>query len=137
MLSINRTGHILIQLLLRLISQPLIGILNLRIVIMTQIIVLKVKALVDQHLPTVRLTKRQRKTELKSWITTVIVKALSEHDFFFRKFVQEKNPEIKAQFHTLFKTYRNSIITLCRKSKSNYFTNYFNQNFTCIKSGLV
>ena len=26
---------------------------------------LKVKALVDQHLPTVRLTKRQRKTQLK------------------------------------------------------------------------
>ena len=112
MLSRNRTGHILIQLLLRLISQPLIRILNLRNV-MTQIIVLKVKALVDRHLPTVRLTKRQRKTELKSWITTVIVKALSEHDFFFCKFVQEKNPEIKAQFHTLFKTYRNSIITLC------------------------
>ena len=84
----------------------------------------------DQHLPTVRLTKRQRKTQLKPWITTGIVKAISKRDFFFSKFVQEKNPEIKAQFHTLFKTYQNSIVTLCRKSKSNYFTNYFNQNST-------
>ena len=73
----------------------------------------------DWHLPTVRLTKRQRKTQLKPWITTGIVKAISKRDFFFRKFVQEKNPEIEAQFHTLFKTYRNSIVTLCMKSKSN------------------
>ena len=84
----------------------------------------------DQHLPTVRLTKRQRKTLLKLWINTGIVKAISKRDFFFHKFVQEKNPEIKAQFHTLFKTYQNSIVTLCRKSKSYYFTNYFNQNST-------
>ena len=65
---------------------------------------LKVKALADRYLPTVRLTKRQCKTQLKPQITTGIVKAISKRDFFFRKFVQEKNPEIKAQFHTLFKT---------------------------------
>ena len=46
---------------------------------------LKIKALVDRHLPIVRLTKRQRKTQLKPWITTGIVKAISKRDFFFRK----------------------------------------------------
>ena len=88
------------------------------------------KVLLDRHLPTVRLTKRQRKTQLKPWITFGIIKSICKRDFYFRKFLQAKNPEIKTQFHVQYKSYRNLIVTLCRQSKSNYFTKYFNQNST-------
>ena len=90
----------------------------------------KMKVLLDRHLPTVRLTKRQRKTQLKPWITSGIIKSICKRDFYFRKFLQAKNPEIKTQFHVQYKSYRNLIVTLCRQSKSNYFTKYFNQNST-------
>ena len=33
----------------------------------------KIKGLLDLHLPTVRLTKRQLKTQLKPWITSGII----------------------------------------------------------------
>ena len=99
MLSINRTGHILIQLLLVLISQPILEDCNHDPNICFNAFDLKVKALVDRHLPTVRLTKKQRKTQLKPWITTGIVKVISKRDLFFRKFVQEKkNLKLKPNF---------------------------------------
>ena len=90
----------------------------------------KMKALLDRHLPTIRLTKRQRKTQLKPWITPGIIRSIARRNFFHRKFIQAKCPETKSQFLTQFKAYRNLIVTLCRQSKSNYFTAYFNQHST-------
>ena len=90
----------------------------------------KFKAILDRHLPTVKLTKRQIKTKSKPWITSGIIKSMSKRDFFLRKFIQAKDPTSKTNFHNSFKTYRNLIVTLCRNSKSNHFTNYFNQYFS-------
>lgn len=87
------------------------------------------EALLGQHLPTVSLTKRQHKTRTP-WITSVMAKSISKHGFYFRKFFHKKMPEIKAQFHIQFTTYQNFIVSLCRKSNSYYFINFFNQNLT-------
>ena len=87
----------------------------------------KVNGLLDRHLPTRRLTKRQIKTKSKPWITPGILKSITKRDFYLRKFIKTKNPIIKANFHKLFKSYRNMIVSLCRRSKSNHFTGYFNQ----------
>ena len=86
------------------------------------------KVLVDRHVPTVRLTKRQIKTKLKPWITPGILKSISKRNFFHKKFIKAKNPETKARFSALFKSYRNSIVTLTKRSKSNHYTKYFNKH---------
>ena len=88
----------------------------------------KMKVLIDRHVPTVKLTKRQIKTKLKPWITPGILKSISKRNFFHKKFVKAKNPEAKARFSALFKSYRNSIVTLTKRSKYNHFTKYFNKN---------
>ena len=88
----------------------------------------KVKVLVDRHVPTVRLTKRQIKTKMKPWITNGILKSISKRDFFHRKFIKAKDPVTKAQFFSTFKSYRNLIVTLCRQSKLNHFSKYFNRH---------
>ena len=64
---------------------------------------------------------------MKPWITPGIIKSISKRDFYFRKFIKSKHPDMKSGFHENFKLYRNLIVTLCRRSKSNYFTNYFDQ----------
>ena len=87
----------------------------------------KMKALLDRHIPTIKLTKRQIKTKTKPWITPGIIKSMSKRDFFYRKFIKAKDPTSKVNFHNSFKSYRNLIVTLCRNSKSNHFTGYFNQ----------
>ena len=89
----------------------------------------KVKVLVDRHVPTVRLTKRQIKTKMKPWITNGILKSISKRDFYHRKFIKAKNPVSKAQFYSSFKSYRNLIVTLCRQSKLNHYSKYFNRHF--------
>ena len=90
----------------------------------------KMGGLLDRHLPIIKLTKRQRKTQLKPWITSGIIKSISKRNFLHRKFIQSKNPDTKSQLHIQFKSYRNLIVTLCRQSKSNYFTDYFNRHST-------
>ena len=80
------------------------------------------KDLLDRHVPTVKLTKRQAKTKLKPWITFGILKAISKRDFYFRKFVKYKNPVIREELHNSYKTHRNLIVTLTRRSKTDYYT---------------
>ena len=87
----------------------------------------KMNDLLERHLPTVRLTKKQAKTRLKPWITPGITRAMSKRDHYFRKFNKSKNEDSKTHFHNLFKTYRNMIVTLCRQSKSKFYTQYFQQ----------
>ena len=65
----------------------------------------KIKVLVDRHLPTVKLTKRQLKLKLKPWITPGILKSMSKRDVFYCKFIKAKSPETKARFSSLFKSY--------------------------------
>lgn len=86
----------------------------------------KIQKLVDRHVPTGRLTKRQIKTQQKPWITSAIIKSMSKRDFYFRKFTKAKDPDSKSEFRQLFKRYRNMIVSLCRQSKTNHYTNYFN-----------
>jgi hypothetical protein len=90
--------------------------------------------LVDRHLPTVKLTQRQTKVRFqKPWITTGILKSITKRDFFFRKFTRSNSPDAKSFFHNQFKRYRNMIVSLCRRSKINHFSRYFNVNSNNVK----
>jgi len=85
----------------------------------------KMTQLVSRHLPTRKRTKKQIKTQRKPWITSAIIKSMSKRDFFFRKFINAKCPTFKTYYHNSFKNYRNLIVSLCRRSKQNHYTKYF------------
>jgi len=87
----------------------------------------KISELVDRHLPTRKLTRRQLKSQ-KPWITSGLLKSMAKRDLYFRKFLRAKSQNSKSIFHNLFKQYRNQIVSLCRLSKSNYFTRYFDMH---------
>ena len=91
----------------------------------------KTNALVGQHLPTSNLTKKQ--FSRKPWITSGILKSMSKRDLYFRKFLRSTNEISKTSFQDLFKRYRNQIVSLCRRSKINYFSGYFHQNSNNIR----
>ena len=93
-------------------------------------LILLSKIILYHHIPTVRVTKRQLKTHTKPWITPGIVKSISKHDFFFRKSVKAKDPSLKSFYLHQFKSYRNLIVSLIRRSKTNHYSHYFSMHAT-------
>ena len=84
--------------------------------------------LVDKHLPTKVYKKKRYKFQLKPWITPGIIKSMSIRDKLHKTFINCKNPVKKLSFESRFKFYRNSIVNLCRSSKTNYFKKFFDTN---------
>jgi hypothetical protein len=53
---------------------------------------------------------------------------MKKGDIFYKDFATEKDPTKKARLGAIFKSYRNLIVTLLRKSKKKYFTDYFEEH---------
>ena len=85
-------------------------------------------SLLDVYAPTKKLTNKQIKTNLKPWITSGIKKSIIARDNLLRLFIKCKDNTQKSILHNQYKTYRNSIVNLIRKSKQTYFTKYFQKN---------
>ena len=103
MLFLSKIGHNLTKINLLLTSMRLTGTLLLMSVDSNRCFNTfnsKMKGLFDWHLPVVRLTKRQRKTQLKPWITPGIIKPISKRDFLYHKFVQAKY--LKPNLNSIF-----------------------------------
>ena len=88
----------------------------------------RLEGLLDIYAPTIKLTKKQIRSNLKPWITTGIKKSIFIRDKILKRFVNCKNNILKANLHKQYKNYRNSIVNLIRISKQIYFTNYFQTN---------
>ena len=84
--------------------------------------------LIDKHLPTKICKNRKHHFKLKPWITPGIIKSMPIRDKLYRTFIHCKNPVKKHSFETRYKFYRNAIVSLCRKSKISYYSNFFNTN---------
>ena len=93
----------------------------------------KIKGLMERHIPTVKLTKDQVKCKLKPWITPGIVKSIDRRDFYHRKYIRCKNKDEKARLFVVYKRYRNSIVSLSRRSKYLHFTRFFNRHSNNMK----
>ena len=78
-------------------------------------------AIVDKHYPWQTLTRKQRELELKPWITKGILTSTRVKAKLFRIFKKSK----KSSDYALFKYYRDTINSLCRKSKKQYNKQYF------------
>ena len=90
----------------------------------------KLEGCVERHAPLKKLTPKEVKLEHKPWITNEIKKMIKIRDRIFqRKKRKPNNEEIKR----LYNLFRNRVIRELKKSKKNYYTQYFEENKTNIK----
>ena len=80
-----------------------------------------------------KMSQKEIKLEQMPWITRGLLVSMGIRDDFYKRLNSEKDPDIKSQFSVLYKRYRNMIVCLLRKSKSNYYSSYFLQNQSSVK----
>ncbi len=78
--------------------------------------------------PLKKLSKKDAALQNKPWITSGILTSMKKRDIFHKDFATEKDPTKKARLGAIFKSYQNLIVTLLRKSKKKYFTDYFEEH---------
>ena len=87
----------------------------------------KILKLLDEMAPMQKLTKNC------PWITHGILISMCTRDSIYKKFVKETDPVLKDNYHKLYKTHRNRIITLIRFSKKQYYAKYFEEKHCKVK----
>ena len=92
-----------------------------------------INTLIDKYLPLKKLTNKEIKRQSKPWITNEILKAITERDSFYKKYIKAKNVDLKREYETQYKTLRNKITDKIKQSKRNYFENFFTKNANNIK----
>ena len=83
--------------------------------------------------PIKKQTKNERRLEKRPWITKGLLKSMQIRDSLFKNLSIEKNSNMIKPIYLRHKIYRNMIVTLLRRSKENYYKNYFDKNKTDIK----
>ena len=73
------------------------------------------------------------KFKTKPWITFGIQKSISVKNKLLKKFINKKDPQIKAECHEKYKKYRNLLFTLLKGSKQIYYT-CFKSNWNNIRN---
>ena len=70
-------------------------------------------------------TKKDAGLQQNPWITKGILISMNKRDVFYKDFITEKNATKKGRIGALYKTYRNLIVTLIRKSKKKVLCRFF------------
>ena len=99
----------------------------------SQIFYETITQLLNEMAPFKKLTKKEFSLKKSPWITSGILKSMKIRDRLYKGFVLEKNHPQKEQIFQKYKKYRNMILTLTRKSKKVYYSNYFSQHNSNIK----
>ena len=73
-------------------------------------------------------TKREIKLQQTPLITNGILKSMAKRDIFHKDYVKEKDPVKKERLGSIYRSYRNLIVTLLRNSKKKYHTDYFEEH---------
>jgi hypothetical protein len=77
----------------------------------------KTTKLLDEMAPYKKLTKKELSLQYKPWITTGILTSMKKRDIFYKDFATEKDPGKKKRLGDIYRSYRNLIVSLIRKSK--------------------
>ena len=80
-----------------------------------------VNSIISDHAPLTKLSNKEKKLKNKPWVTKGILKSIAQKDKIRRKQCRAKN-------QAKFKTYRNAINILIRRSKTNRYNNFFKSN---------
>ena len=85
----------------------------------------KLQGCVDRHAPIKKLTPKEVKLVQKPWISNDLNKMIKiKNELFYRKKRQPYNISIKL----LYNKFRNRVNRELRKSKIEYYSQYFNDN---------
>ena len=90
--------------------------------------------ILDKHAPLKRLSKYKLKFKTKPWITMALQKSISIKNKLFSDYINKKDLSQKTELHIKYKSYRNMLSTLLKKSKRNYFTKFFENNLKNLKN---
>ena len=93
----------------------------------------KITKLLDEMAPFKKLTKKEISLKQKPWISPGILKSMHERDKIYKDIATETDPNRRDELHKKYKTYRNKIITLTRKSKKKHYSEYFLEHNANIK----
>ena len=56
------------------------------------------------------------------------------NQFLLKKFITEKDTQVKERYHKDYKDYRNMQCSILKQSKINYYNYYFETNWNSIKN---
>ena len=91
-------------------------------------------SLLNKYAPFKKISKYKLKFKTKPWITFGIQKSISVKNKLLKKFINKKDPQIKAECHEKYKKYRNLLSTLLKESKQIYYTKHFESNWNNIRN---
>ena len=96
----------------------------------------KIESLLNTMTP-IKIKKCEKRLEQRPWITKGISISMKKRDSLYKKLtVKNDNPLENRSISFEYKKYRNLIVTLLKRSKENYFQNYFEENKNDVKKNL-
>ena len=93
----------------------------------------KINILLDEMAPLKKVTKKEISLQRKPWITHGILQSMKIRDRTYKEFASETNEIKRKELGTLYKEYRNKIVTLLRTSKRKHFAEFFKVHNSNIK----
>ena len=93
----------------------------------------KINEVIDKYIPLRKLTSREYKRKFKPWISNGILNSINRKNKFFKSYCKIKDPITKQRVYEEYKTLRNSINDLLRRSKKNHYQSFFTQYNTNLK----
>lgn len=94
----------------------------------------KIDYLLDEHAPYKRITQREKRLQLKPWITKSIKNDMLKRNKLFKKYCQIEQPDRKLIAFNKYKLLRNEVKQKIAKSKKVYYEKYFQENKNDLKS---
>ena len=87
-----------------------------------------------KHAPFKKIIKYKLKFRTKPQITPALQKSISIKNKIFKNYIKRKYITQKNELHKNYKSYRNPIATLMKRSTQNYYSKCFESNLTNIKN---
>ena len=89
-----------------------------------------INSLLDKHAPMKQITKKEIKTKSKPWITKGILTLINKKYKIRNKSLKAKDQNRKEALNQEYKMYKNILTNITKKSKENYYKQYFKDNKT-------
>ena len=91
-------------------------------------------SILDSNAPFKRFNKYKFRFKTRPWITSALQKSIPPKNSLFNKIINSEDLQVKEHHHIKYKTNRNMLSTLMKKTKMNYYNNYFKTNWNNIKN---
>ena len=88
----------------------------------------KIEDILVHVAPYRKMTRKEIKLEQMPWVTRGILVSTMVRNTLYKTWSSEKELQYKIQIFTIYKRYRNMIVSLLKRSKSNYYSLFFLQN---------